>query len=288
MKKKVILLILVICLSILVFPKFDIKAYETTAVTFDGIDSSLDIDDKSSYIKINDDSLNYNTSITFLVHGLTSDPSCWSNTLGNVYGININSSSKSGQFGYDPNSIIEVIRRRVSADVYLVNNCESTLVKDVTTNEAIDVQVNSFKLRKLFVTTNSKGQKVYANNNYISSITNINNHIVVIYDASASVNDQVMDIAYKELEYVINKITYDVVKTLNSKVRINLIGHSRGGLINMKYAIDYPYNVDSLVSLGTPYNGTSITPLNSLINNNINPGGDILGLNGLANCPGGI
>lgn len=288
MKKNVILLIFVISLSILVVLKFDVKAYETTVVTFNGIDSTLDMNDKSTYIKINDDSLNYDTSITFLVHGLASDPSYWSNTLGNVYGININSSSKSGEFGYDSNSIIEVIRRRVNADVYLVNNCESTLIKDDTTNEVVDVQVNSFMLKKLFVTTNSKGQKVYAENNYISSISNINNHVVVIYDASASVNAQVMDIAYKELEYVINKITYDVVKTLNSKVKINLIGHSRGGLINMKYAIDYPYNVDSLVSLGTPYNGTSITPLNSLINNSINPEGDILGLNGLINCPGGI
>ena len=37
---------------------------------------------------------------------------------------------------------------------------------------------------------------------------------------------------------------------------INLVGHSMGGLINMQYAIKHPKNVATLVSLGTPYNGS--------------------------------
>lgn len=132
---------------------------------------------------------------------------------------------------------------------------------------------------------------VYANNNYVSSITSVNNHVIVIYEASATVDDKIVNVAYEELKFVINMVTYDVTKVKNSKVKINLIGHSRGGLINMKYAINYPYNVDSLFSMGTPYNGTKISPLNGLINKAVDPSDpnlDALELNDLVNCQGGV
>ena len=40
--------------------------------------------------------------------------------------------------------------------------------------------------------------------------------------------------------------------------RINMIGHSGGGILNMEYAIEHPNIVDSLYSIGTPYNGSKI------------------------------
>ena len=55
--------------------------------------------------------------------------------------------------------------------------------------------------------------------------------------------------------YVINDI-----KNLKGGVlpKVNLIGHSRGGLTNMQYALDHPDIVDSIYSLNTPYLGTTI------------------------------
>ena len=38
--------------------------------------------------------------------------------------------------------------------------------------------------------------------------------------------------------------------------RVNLVGHSRGGLVNLLYAINHPLLVDNLISVGTPYIGT--------------------------------
>ena len=286
MKKMLIFLIVFCCLSFCIVPNKMLKASIKEDINFIGKDSTLSMEEKKERIKINNN-CDTETSITFLVHGLGSSASCWSNTLGNIYGVNVDGFSRKDEFGYDPNSIIEVIRRRVNADVYFIDSIDTSATKDSITNEVVDIQINSFKLEKLFVKMNPVGQLVYDSDNYVSEIENANNHIVVVYDASSSSSGAVINVAYKELEYVINKITYDVYKLKNSKVKINLIGHSRGGLLNMKYAINYPYNVDSLVSLGTPYNGTSIYPLNDLIKDAMSTTDDIFGLDGLINCPGG-
>ena len=57
---------------------------------------------------------------------------------------------------------------------------------------------------------------------------------------------------------MLSKIVYDV-KELNGGIlpKVNLIGHSRGGLTNLQYALDHPDLVDSLISIGTPYFGTT-------------------------------
>ena len=56
---------------------------------------------------------------------------------------------------------------------------------------------------------------------------------------------------------MLSKIVYDV-KFLNGGElpKINLIGHSRGGLTNLQYALDHPDLVAGLYSMGTPYFGT--------------------------------
>ena len=67
-------------------------------------------------------------------------------------------------------------------------------------------------------------QLVYVRNNYVSKIENANNHIFVVYDGSSKNKNDVIEIAYKELEYVINKITYEVYKLKNS-VLFNLYNY---------------------------------------------------------------
>ena len=53
------------------------------------------------------------------------------------------------------------------------------------------------------------------------------------------------------------------VKVANGGVlpKLNLIGHSRGGLTNMQYALDHPQMIDSMYSFDTPYIGTTIAEL---------------------------
>ena len=68
---------------------------------------------------------------------------------------------------------------------------------------------------------------------------------------------------YEEFNYMLSKILYDV-KELNTGIlpKINLIGHSRGGLINLMYALDHPKLVKSIFSLGTPFFGSDTASTN--------------------------
>jgi hypothetical protein len=107
---------------------------------FLGQDSSKTKNEKSNAIKITDNNSKYETTIIFLVHGLTSDPSVWSNTLGEVYGAN--ATRHSVDFEFNPHSIIEVLRRRCNADVYLVSGCDTDLIRDES-DVAISASKNS-------------------------------------------------------------------------------------------------------------------------------------------------
>ena len=132
MKKIFMILIAIICLCVFLTPNDILKADSKKDVKFVGIDSALTMSEKKDLIKINND-FDCETSITFLVHGLGSDASCWSNTLGNIYGVNVYPYSVKKDFQYDPNSIIEFIRRRVNADVYVVDKIDTTEIIDSIT-----------------------------------------------------------------------------------------------------------------------------------------------------------
>lgn len=88
----------------------EVNAYESESVKFIRRDSSKTINEKSNDFKVVDNNLPYDTVVTFLVHRLISDATVWSNTLGESYGTNIVNQNSS--FAYNPNSIIEVLRRR--------------------------------------------------------------------------------------------------------------------------------------------------------------------------------
>lgn len=53
----------------------------------------------------------------------------------------------------------------------------------------------------------------------------------------------------EELHKIIEKL-----RTITGITHFYLIGHSKGGLVNMKYSITYPGEVEKLISIGTPYN----------------------------------
>lgn len=52
----------------------------------------------------------------------------------------------------------------------------------------------------------------------------------------------------KKLVYIINAI-----KNADSSVRIILVGHSQGGLVNLDAATQVPYKIEKMVSISTPY-----------------------------------
>lgn len=63
-------------------------------------------------------------------------------------------------------------------------------------------------------------------------------------------------IAYIEFNYVISSLVKLYRDDKNELPRLNLIDHSRGGLTNLQYALDYHDIVANLFSIGTPYCGS--------------------------------
>ena len=178
--------------------------------------------------------------ITVLTHGFGGAASHWSN---------INYS-----FGYDEESLISRLNKELSneSNIYWAKMNTS----------------RSFHLFDLKDPANIGSDNIYKEINTITEITDASKHIIVVFEGtkadpnnSNNNNENNTDgynyALYEEFNYMLSKIVYDV-KKLNGGLlpKINLIGHSRGGLTNLQYALEHPDLVASLFSLGTPYFGS--------------------------------
>lgn len=176
--------------------------------------------------------------ITVLTHGLGSSASAWSNNdVGDV-------------FAYDPDSLIIQLKNALP---------DSKIYWAKMTNS------NEFKLGSLSSMFNE-----YTITSSINSITDASNHIIIVFEASdltkeeaeqknyiESVTNGYNYQVYEEFNYMLSKIVYDVKSLNNNRLpKINLIGHSRGGIINLMYALDHPDMVASMFSIGTPFFGS--------------------------------
>lgn len=85
--------------------------------------------------------------------------------------------------------------------------------------------------------------------------------MVFIYDGylgNESDNENTLNgVFYNRFKNALNVVLAGIAeKQCGYLPKINLIGHSRGGIINLLYAHDYPEIVSNLISLGTPYMGS--------------------------------
>lgn len=78
-------------------------------------------------------------------------------------------------------------------------------------------------------------------------LTDVNKHIIIIFEATydrenkqISGTDNYNNYVYEEFNYMLSKIVYDVKYLSGRLPKINLIGHSRGGITNLQYALDHP------------------------------------------------
>ena len=185
-----------------------------------------------------------NANITVLTHGLNGTASHWSND-GN------------GNFAYDENSIINRLYNLYNeVNVYLLK------FKEINNFELIDLttQINS----------NLDNTNFDTKGNEVNSIVDISKHIIIIFEAYEYNEEKNVDLSsnddiYSQFNYGISNIVYQY-KQLNNGVlpRINLIGHSRGGITNMQYALDHPDLIDSIYSIGTPYCGSTTASIDAL------------------------
>ena len=192
--------------------------------------------------------------ITVLTHGWGMGAGTWSNNyqhaISNLSNENSNGADKpkdpknSIPFSYDESSIISKLNND-----YGGTTTYWAIMKDYSDTEF-----------GLFDISGNKQQfsQYIAEENYtkIKQITDISKHIVVVFqanDAGKSHNN-----IYYQFNYIISNIVNDV-KVLNGGIlpKLNLIAHSRGGITNMQYALDHPDLVASLISMGTPYFGST-------------------------------
>lgn len=83
-----------------------------------------------------------------------------------------------------------------------------------------------------------------------------NRHLIIIFDGY-NTNGSNANIYY-QFNYMLSSILYKLKDNYGGKIpKVNLIGHSRGGLTNLQYALEHPDIVENLISIGTPYFGSS-------------------------------
>lgn len=185
--------------------------------------------------------------ITVLTPGLASDVGTWSN--------NFSSTKTSGiSFAYDSSSLITKISDQVGgANIYWAKM----------------TGYNDFNLYNI---TNQIGKYNDTPQYKVEKVADISKHIIVAFDPYVLINDKgkieldssydTNNNVYYQFNYMLSKIIYDV-KIANGGIlpKVNLVGHSRGGLTNLQYALDHPDLVSTLVSLDTPYFGSTTARL---------------------------
>lgn len=200
-----------------------------TCTTYDEVSKviSYDMNERRIGVEVMD-----SPQITVLTHGWGANAGTWSNKYS---AANLDIS-----FAYDENSIIEEISEKAGgANIYWAK-----MLANRTDFNLIDITYKSDQIK-------------YNDEDVpIEYITDVSKHIIIVfdgYDTSGS-NDSI----YFQFNHMLSKVVYDVKVLNGGKLpKINLIGHSRGGLTNMQYALDHPDLVASLISIGTPYFGTT-------------------------------
>lgn len=215
-------------------------------------------------------------SITVLVHGQGGNASHWSNSASKSLGNFLNENEGEGipplsddySLVYDQHSIIEKLRSKIiNANVYLAKMSvnENGFEKSINfngggDNPLIPYQKNRFFLTKLeyenydtnFTFELEKNTNKTESNPYdyvksesakrkerlfVDKIEDVSQHTIIVFE-SADPNSYHRNV-FKELHNVIDRVSYDILCITGRIPTVNLISHSRGGLVSMMYATGY-------------------------------------------------
>lgn len=249
----------------------DSSSPQVTEATLDEYTRRTQLSDKSPQISV-------------FIHGFGGNASHWTNDGNNT-------------FAYDEDSMPEQLRMRIgenNANVMVVKpgyEYENLLNKDRTKEESQSLVISEFdkgatELQSMYtkietrmnLSVESKSVKIFdcpkgkypdiSNNNiaYKQSIMSedVNKHLIVILDLLQSSESN--DFVYAEMEYCLDTLSYQYKSLTGELPTYNLIAHSRGGLTAMQYALAHPFNVASIFTMGTPYNGCVFGQYESLLN----------------------
>ena len=186
-------------------------------------------------------------NFTFLIPGLGSNEGVWSNSLEFTPGDSDSGDnyylSGSAGFYYDEDSVVAKIEKETNTSIYVAKcgNEEGSVYEIHHYVKEFDDDNNPYY--------DYKGQV----KNIVSSNTD-GNHSVVVYHSNNS--GQAFETEYNNFERIVNRLCLDFKVTYGFTPKINLIGHSRGGLIAQEYANNYPHNVYSVNAVASPFFGS--------------------------------
>lgn len=190
--------------------------------------------------KTSDNIVASNPSVTVFTHGYRSSASDWLN----------NAAASDFRLQYNSNSMVNSIVE--------LNGLENTvlLIADMDGYE-------SFELRQyVLIKQNGIIIKSEEVKNYNVREQSFGKQYIIIFESyqnddkpSNNSNNNL----YYQFNYMLSHVLYDLkqIDPAHRIPKVNLIGHSRGGLTNLQYALDHPDIVENLISIGTPYFGSS-------------------------------
>ena len=268
--RKICIGLVLVLVAIVTFTAIPIEAFAEEWVAENGIFDILGTSGASlhSRTKLNQDS-NDTPTITVFTHGMDCKAYFWGGTAGMI-GENPLWIS---QFDTEsmPMQLLELYNSTYSANVAELYVAFSTVQFEACVGVEYEntgypthrVEENTSGLYFELHSVNEQGE---VDENIDISTIDFNKNIIIVYQDSINQKEKIngsdvnvgieLALRYDEFHYIIDSICDAALTDTGSVPRLNLIGHSRGGLLNMLYAIHHKYNVDTLYSLGTPYNGS--------------------------------
>lgn len=222
-------------------------------ISYENSNNFFNLNEKNNNVVDKKDAL-----LTFFIHGLEGNSSHWS--FKNKFD---EKKQLKSYLKHDSDSLINRIYKKFNSNVYLVK------VEDYEKDEILYKKLLIYDYTKQIENFNNKYNEadIFLNNNLVSNIKDISKHSIFIFEATLTASKGTNDEVYKEFNYASSKIIKDI-KKLNNNIlpKINLIGHSRGGLTALQYALDHPDLVQSIYTLGTPFFGTTTGNLEKKLN----------------------
>lgn len=219
------------------------------------------------------DYFNSETKITVLTHGMLGDASYWFTKKGD------------NRISFDEECLAYKILDNFNYQFYNlpIIKLETSIVqgeiRDVTCYQAKLGAYNYLSFNEVNFSNDEQ------------TINLFKQHLVVVYslndqnnfERNGSDNEKMASFFRKSLNYFLS--IYSAFNN-NSLPHINLIGHSRGGILNLFYASRYEQIIDNFISIATPFNGSDwanvANSLNKLKKYN-NPGELFTNYDGLLN-----
>lgn len=187
--------------------------------------------------------------ITVLTHGLGGSVSHWSNTQCHRY------------FAFDSRSLIERLRWKNNASVFWAR-MQSGGTSFHLYNLPVQGQLQSYE----YYDNGERRPNPNLTPSRHLTFNDINNHMVIVFEATQGYGGAAGGTnaaKYAEFRTMLLSIIRDFgYLTGGTYPRINLIGHSRGGLTNMQFANEFPRLVGNMFSLGTPFFGSNFGRVN--------------------------